>query len=86
MTANSGIKCGQCKRYHETVHDVRQCYRDARGGYLSDQEFAEQQAQEIWAENAWLRAAEAGTSETWREEELERMAEASGLPIPPGYF
>lgn len=50
------------------------------------EDFAAQQEGEIWAENAWLRTAEAGTPDTWREEELERMAAASGVPIPPGYF
>jgi hypothetical protein len=35
-----------------------------------------QQAAEIWAENAWLRAAEAGSPEDWREEQMEREREA----------
>jgi len=26
-----------------------------------------------------------GTLDTWREEQLECMAEASGLPVPPGF-
>jgi hypothetical protein len=39
-------------------------------------EEAEQQAAEIWAENAWLRAAEAGSPEDWREEQMEREREA----------
>ena len=29
---NHGIRCGNCKSHHETVHDVRECY-DA-GKYL----------------------------------------------------
>jgi hypothetical protein len=48
--------------------------------------FAAQQEGEIWAEDAWLRAAEAGDPASWREEELERMAAASGLPVPPGFY
>jgi hypothetical protein len=82
----ASIKCGQCSEVHGSVREVKACYTDARGGYLSDQDFADAQAREIWAEDAWLRAAEAGTPETWREEELERIAEASGLPIPPGFY
>lgn len=80
------IKCGSCRQLHGSAAEVRQCYTAARGGYLSDRDFYDQQQREIWAESAWLRAAEAGTPGTWREEELERMAESSGLPIPPGYF
>lgn len=46
-------------------------------------ELAAEQAGEIWAEGAWLRAAE----NQWDpEDDLERMAEASGLPIPPGMW
>lgn len=36
----------------------------------------QQQEAEIWAENAWLRAAEAGTPEDWAEEDRERELDA----------
>jgi hypothetical protein len=74
-----GIRCGECQQRHQNVAAVRACHEIAEGQ-------RQQQADEIWAEDAWLRAAEAGDPATWREEELERMAEASGLPVPPGWF
>lgn len=43
-----------------------------------------QQLDEIWAEGAWLRHAEAGTPETWAEEELARLTDLYGPP-PPGW-
>ena len=58
---------------HETVAEARDCEWDAQEARA-----------EIYAEDAWLRAAEAGTPDTWREEDLERMSAAFGLPIPPG--
>lgn len=41
-----------------------------------DKELAEQQQAEIHAENAWLRAAEAGGPDDWREEQRERELDA----------
>ena len=52
------IKCGSCKGTHRTRQQVRDCYTDARGGFLDLREAADQQAAEVWAENAWLRHAE----------------------------
>jgi hypothetical protein len=86
----TGPVCGDCSDFarayepgtvvrHASVDHVRFCWR-------LREDLAEQTRQEMWAEGAWLRAAEAGTPDTWREEELERMAAASGLPIPPGMF
>lgn len=74
-----GIRCGACKGRHQNVAAVRDCHR-----ILEDQ--LQQQLAEIWAENAWLRAAEAGDPATWHEDDLERMAEATGLPVPPGFY
>lgn len=59
---------------HVTVAEAIEC----------DIESAQMHA-ELEAENAWLRAAEAGAPDTWRDEDLERMAEAYGTPIPPSY-
>jgi hypothetical protein len=77
------VRCGNHPAewgiYHQSAAAVRACYQAAEAE-------AAQQAAEIWAENAWLRAAEAGTPDTWRDEDLERMAEACGLPVPPGFF
>ncbi len=44
-----------------------------------------QQQAEIWAEDAWLRAAEAGTPDTWAEENIARLTEIYGYGPPPGY-
>jgi len=82
----ASVKCGQCKKTHTSVSAVRQCYTDARGGYLRAEDAIAASAEEVRAENAWLQAAEAGNPDTWRENELERMAEASGLPVPPGLY
>jgi hypothetical protein len=41
-------------------------------------------AAEIWAESAWLRAAEAGTEETRAENEFDRMVGVLGYGPPPG--
>lgn len=80
-----GIVCGDCTdasyggdtRRHASVAEVRRCWawREAD---------AAEAAAEKWAEDAWLRHAEAGTPDTWHAEDLERQAEAAGLPIPPG--
>jgi len=50
------------------------------------EDFAAQQRGEIWAEMAVERYLEGWYRMPDREEELERMAESSGLPIPPGFF
>lgn len=52
------VNCGSCKGTHPASADVRDCYAEARGGYLDLEEAAAAQAAEIWAENAWLRHAE----------------------------
>lgn len=44
----------------------------------------EEARQEAWAENAWLRAAEAGTPDSWAEEDYERMVAAVGYGSPYG--
>lgn len=44
------------------------------------------QQAEIWAEDAWLRHAEAGDPETWHEEDLARLTEIYGYGPPPGYY
>lgn len=59
---------------HDTVDEARKC----------EDEIAEAYA-EHRAENAWLRPAEAGTPDTWRETELAGMSAAYGLPVPPGF-
>jgi predicted metal-binding protein len=46
-----GVRCGNCKGRHETANAVRACYQVSRD--LNDQAAAE-----VYAENAWLRAAE----------------------------
>jgi hypothetical protein len=79
LQVREGIRCGECKQRHQSVAAVRACHQ------IAEQQ-RQQAADEIWAENAWLRAAEAGTPDTWREEELERMAEACGTPVPPGFY
>jgi hypothetical protein len=63
------IRCGSCKLTHPTAAGVRRCYDEAAFD-------AAESAAELYAENAWLRAAEAGTPETWAEEDHERMLEA----------
>ena len=60
---------------HETVAEAREC-----------EDLSAQAAAEIWAEGAWLRAAEAGSPETWREEEIDRMTEALGYGPPPSMY
>lgn len=72
------IRCAHCPQRHTSVDQVRECADD----FYADEELSNQIA---WAEDAWLRVAEAGTPDSWRDEDLERMAEASGLPIPPGF-
>jgi len=44
------MKCGSCKDHHPTASDVRDCYTSARGGYLSLEDAAAEQAGEIYAE------------------------------------
>jgi hypothetical protein len=82
VATDTGIRCanhwdGQRIR-HENVDAVRACYAITR-------DLADQQASECWAEDAWLRAAEAGTPDTWREDDIARMAEALGYGPPPGW-
>jgi len=73
------IRCGSCQGTHPAADMVRACYTEARGGYLDGREAAAQQAAEIWAENAWLRAAE----NHWDpDEDRERMIEALGYGPP----
>lgn len=79
------IRCGSCHDRHASAEDVRRCYTDARGGFFTDADFDDNQAAEIYAEDAWLRAAEAGTPETWEEENRDRMIEACGYGPPPGF-
>jgi hypothetical protein len=55
---------------------VRKCWE----GLCADRK-AESDA-EIWAENAWLRAAEAGTPDTWADEDRERAIEFYGYGPP----
>jgi hypothetical protein len=50
------------------------------------EDFAAQQAGEIWAENAIERHYEGWYRMPDREEELERRAESSGTPIPLGFY
>jgi len=45
------IVCGNCKAAHASIEDVKDCYREARGGYLSLEDAAAEQAAECWAEN-----------------------------------
>lgn len=81
----SGIRCGACTDdlheviRHTDVATVRACH-------LRRADWAAEAAAEQQAESAWLRHAEAGNPDTWREEDLERMAAASGLPMPPGMY
>lgn len=79
VITDTGIRCAGCQARHENVAAVRACHAITEDHRL-------QQEAEIYAENGWLRAAEAGTPDTWRDEELARMAEASGLPVPPGFW
>lgn len=67
---------------HDTVAEAWVCEDEA----AQARDEARQMRDEMWAEDAWLRAAEAGTPDTWREEDLERMSEAYGLPVPPGMY
>ena len=79
------IRCAHCPERHAKAAEVRDC-AEAAYVFVPQEVLDAEAAAEIWAEGAWLRAAEAGTPDTWREHELERMSEASGLPIPPNYF
>jgi len=80
----TGIVCGGCTeasrttRRHADVAAVRFCFA------LTDARAAEAAA-EIYAEGAWLRAAEAGTPDTWADEDRERMIDALGYGPPPGF-
>jgi hypothetical protein len=79
---DTGIRCGGCStpwdiRRHASVADVRRCCAVMVT-------IAAEVNDELAAEGAWLRAAESGTPDTWREDDIERMAAASGLPVPPG--
>jgi hypothetical protein len=60
----------------ERLAGIRRCYE----GLAADRK-AESDA-EIWAENAWLRAAEAGTPDTWADEDRERAIEFYGYGPP----
>jgi hypothetical protein len=66
---------------HETVCEAVDCQTQ----FEIDEADAQQAAAELYAENAWLRAAEAGTPETWREEDFDRMVDALGYGPPPGF-
>lgn len=59
---------------HDTVVEARECA-----------DFSAQAADEVWAEGAWLRAAEAGTPDTWADEDRERMTEVLGYGPPPSF-
>jgi hypothetical protein len=84
------ITCGQCKRTHATVADVQECYAQARGGFLSLDDAAAEQAAECWAENysearacglsdwdAKLYANVLASGQTWAEYLAERDAEVA---------
>ena len=73
------VRCGnhpeEWRVYHKSVAAVRACY-----AILED--MAREQQAGIYAEDAWLRAAE----NRWDpDEDRERMAEALGYGPPPGY-
>ena len=84
------ITCGQCKRTHATVADVQECYAQARGGFLSLDDAAAEQAAECWVENysearacglsdwdAKLYANVLASGQTWAEYLAERDAEVA---------
>lgn len=62
---------------HDTVTEARHC--EAEHWRMAAEAAAEQEA-----ERRAEQYLERGTPDTWRDEELERMSEAYGLPIPPG--
>lgn len=74
------IACGNIPHVphrHSSVAEVRACWFQ-----LEDDRT--QAAAEAYAEGAWLRAAEAGTLETWAEEDRDRLIDLYGYGPPPG--
>ena len=78
VQTEAGPRCWSCKGRHENTAAVRACHQISR-------DLADQQAAECWAEDGWLRAAEAGTPDTWEDEDRERMIAAYGPPPPWGF-
>ena len=76
VQTETGIRCAMCQGRHENVAAVAACHVISRN-------LRDQQAAEVWAENAWLRAAEAGDPASWEDEQRERQAAVWGRP-PPG--
>jgi hypothetical protein len=66
---------------HTSVQEAVDCQTQ----FEIDEADAQWAASELYAENAAVRAAEAGTPETWREEDLDRMVDALGYGPPPGF-
>ena len=71
VQTKAGPRCWSCKGRHQNTEAVRACHQISR-------DLADQQAAECWAEDGWLRAAEAGTPDTWADEDRERMIAAYG--------
>lgn len=69
----TGIRCWSCGKRHATIEAIRDCH-DER--YFDDAMYRQEDA----AENAWLRAAEAGNPDSWAEEDRERWTEIYGIP------
>ena len=65
------IECYACEWTHDTMAEAHAC-QDALA------------AEEIAAEGAWLRAAEAGNPDTWADEDRERQIAFEGYGPPPG--
>ena len=69
------IKSGRCDAHGARIDC--QCY-SCHLSMESNEDLMAQYAAETYAENAWLRAAEAGTPESWSDEDREREMEAAG--------
>ncbi len=63
---------------HASAAAARECWERT-------QEEQVQAAQERAAEDAWLRAAEAGNPDTWAETEREAQTDFYGYGPPPGF-
>lgn len=73
------------EHHHANVAEVRSCFLTAPVVSIEEADYDEdqraQQAGELWAENAWLRAAE---NSGWEEAELDARMEAARGVIPFG--
>lgn len=63
---------------HSSVDEVYICWLEFVGAV--DDAQAENDA-----ENAWLKAAEAGTPDTWADSDRDRLIELYGYGPPPGF-